>query len=363
MPPPMLKDIEHSLLAGEPQKALKDLLEWVRSYLPEQENEVIQTLSRMNKANRDRIRNDIKEDLYQTEYAKILLVVQEILSKCRHSGVRPEDGHVLQIHHKLTCDRIPQNDRYQQLSLEDSERKTRFFYLYGDEQQSHEGFFKRICYELEGRLFDYLNPEFKASCKVEVAEVTFDFSQDPNVYRINVLKAFFASMGVSANEHEPLLERTLLDVYQRSPIAQALGPDDYVCVLIHISQWDWDPELTPETARWFIYKFAKAVLPENSPRFLFFMGVEFDGTDDIVRKEVEAAVDEGKELKPLPELDMVQYRDVGRWFSKYKVLAPTSADQRQLLKQHFNDSQQFYMEEVELRLEKIITEFNNRHLR
>ena len=362
MPTPFLKDIENLLQAGDPKKALEGLLEWVRSYLPEEENGVVTTLSRLNKADRDRIHNDITEDIFQTEFSKILLVVQEILSRCRHSGARTEDGQALQVHHKLTCDRIPQNDRYQQLSLEDPERKTRFFYLYGDEQQSHEGFFKRVCYELEGRLFDYLNPQFQVSCKVAVAEVTFDFSMDPTIYRINVLKAFFASLGVPVNEHEPLLERNLLDVVQRSPIVQQLGPNDYVCVLIHIGHWDWDPKLTPETARWFIYQFAKVALPANSPRFLFFLGVEFDGTDENVRKEVEAAVQEGKELQPLPELDMVQFNDVGRWLGKYKILAPTAAEQKQLLQQHFGDSRQFYMEEVELRLEKIITEFNNRHL-
>lgn len=64
----------------------------------------------------------------------------------------------------------------------------------------------------------------------------------------------------------------------------------------------------------------------------------------------------------LPELDMVQFNDVGRWLNKYKVLAPTTAEQRQLLQEHFGDSRQFYMEVVETRLEKIITEFNNRHL-
>ncbi|MBK7407424.1 MAG: hypothetical protein IPJ40_04635 [Saprospirales bacterium] len=335
MSTPLLKDIENALQAGDPKKALENLQEWARSYLPDVENEVITTLSRLNKANRDRIHNDISEDLFQTEFAKILQVVQGILSTCRHSGVRPEEGQVLQIHHKHTCDRIPQNDRYQQLSLESPEKKARFFYLYGDEQQSHEGFFKRICYELEGRLFDYLNPELRTSCKVEMAEVTFDFSQDPNVYRINVLKAFFASLGVQSNEHEPLLQCNLLDVYQRSPIVQQLGPGDYVCVLIHIGQWDWDPQLTPETARWFIYQFSKTALPANGPRFLFFMGVEFDGTDDTVRKQVEAAVEEGKDLLALPELDMVQFNDVGRWLSKYKLLAPTAAEQRQLLQQHF----------------------------
>lgn len=362
MPTPLLKDIEISLQTGDPKKALEDLQEWVRSYLPEEENEVITTLSRLNKANKDRIRNEISEDIYQTEFAKILQVVQEILSTCRHSGAQPEEGHMLQIHHKHTCDRIPQNDRYQQLSLSEGERKTRFFYLYGDEQQSHEGFFKRICYELEGRLFDYLNPGLQSSCKVEMTEVTFDFSMDPTIYRINVLKAFFASLGVPVNETEPLLDRTLLDLVQRSPIVQTMGPDDYVCVLIHIGQWDWDPQLTPETARWFIYQFAKVALPADSPRFLFFLGVEFDGTDDNVRKEVEAAVEEGKELLALPELDMVQFNDVGRWLNKYKVLAPTTAEQRQLLQEHFGDSRQFYMEVVETRLEKIITEFNNRHL-
>ena len=363
MPGPLLKDIENALLNGELKKALEDLLEWVRAHLPEEESGVIATLSRLNQAVRARNRNDITEDFFQTEQTKICMVVQEILSNCRHSAGHSEEGIVLHLHHKHTCDRVPQNDDYHKFSLESAERKAQFFYLYGDEQQSHEGFFRRICYELEGRLFDYLNASFKASCKMVTAELTFDFSQDPTVYRMNVLKSLFAGLGVSVNELEPLLERDLLYLYEKSPMVRDLGSKDFVCILIQIGQWDWDPKLTPDAAKWFIYDFCKCVLPENSPRFLFFLGVEFDGTDDTVRKEVQDAVDAGQELKPLPELGMVQFNDIGRWLGKYKVLAQTSAEQKQLMQQYFNDSREFYMEDVELRLEKIITEFNNRHLR
>lgn len=363
MPTPLLKDIENSLLSGETKMALEDLLEWVRAHLPEKENEVMSTLGRFNKAVRDRNRNDITEDFYQTEYTKIILVTQDVLSICRHSGAPSEGGAVLHLHHKHTCDRVPQNDDYQKFSLEASAGKARFYYLYGDEQQSHEGFFRRICYELEGRLFDYLHTGIQASCKVVTAELTFDFSQDPTIYRMNVLKSLLAGLGVPVNELEPLLERNLLYLYEKSPLLRDLGPKDFVCVLIQIGQWDWHPQLTPEAAKWFIYEFCKCEIPAESPRFLFFLGVEFDGTDDTVRKEVQAAVAAGQELKPLPELGMVQLNDVGRWLGKYKILAQTSTEQRHLLQEHFADNREFYMEEVELRLEKIITEFNNRHTR
>ena len=363
MPTPLLKDIENLLLEGDPKRALEDLLEWVRVHLPDREDEVVTTLSRLNKAGRDRIRNDISEDIYQTEYAKILLVVQEILSACRHSGVKGEEGVVLHLHHKLTCDRVPQNDEYHKISLAAAARRAQFYYLYGDEQQSHEGFFRRICYELEGRLFDYLNAEFRVSCKVIPVELTFDYSQDPTIYRINVLKSLFAGLGIPVNEQEPLLDRNLVYLYEKSPMLRDLGPKDFVCILIQIGHWDWDPKLTPDAARWFIYEFCKSPLPETSARFLFFLGVEFDGSDEQVRREVQAAVDAGQELKPLPELGMVQINDIGRWLGKYKVLAQTTAEQKQLLLEYFSDAREFFMEDVELRLEKIITEFNNRHLR
>jgi len=359
----MLKDIENALLNGDPKKALEDLLDWVRAHLPEQENEVASTLSRLNKANRDRIHNNITEDLFQTEYAKILLVIQEILSTCRHSGAKGEEGAVLHLHHKHTCDRVPQNDEYHKIALESAARKAQFFYLYGDEQQSHEGFFRRICYELEGRLFDYLNSETVETCQVVPAELTFDFSQDPTIYRINVLKSLFASFGVAVNDQEPLLERNLLYLFEKSPLLRGLGAKDFVCVLIQIGHWDWDPVITPDAAKWFIYEFCKCELPQDGPRFLFFLGVEFDGSDEKVRKEVRAAVDAGHELRPLPELGMVQVNDIGRWLGKYKVLAQTSAEQKQMLQEHFGGLREFFMEDVELRLEKIITEFNNRHLR
>jgi hypothetical protein len=363
MPTPTLREIEQRLLAGAPKKALEGLLEWVEAYLPEEKNDVIATLSRLNKADQERIRNDITEEHYQTEFTKITLVVQDILQKCRLSGKAQDEAISLQLHHRYTCDRVAQNDEFQRFSRESAERKAQFYYLYGDEQQSHEGFFRRICHEIEGSSFDYLNPHLQLSCRVKPLELTFDFSMDPQVYRMNVLKSLFAALGVPVNEQEPLLEKTLPYVCERSPIVQDLGPDDYLCVLIQIGQWDWDPNLTPDTARWFIYQFAQAALPPDSPRFLFFLGVEFDGSDDTIRAEVKQAVEEGRELRPLTELGMVLTNDIGRWLGKYKVLAPTTAEQRQLMQDHFGESREFYMEDVEVRLERIITEYNNRHLR
>lgn len=364
MSAPKLSQIDLWIQEGELPKALQGLREWSRAYLPELENDSLTAQSRINKADRDRRQNDITEDQYQVEYAKIVQVANELLSRCRLSGIAPEDSFALQDFHKHTCDRVPQNDRYQDLFLQSKGKKAQFYYIYGDEQQSHEGFFRRVCKDLEGRLSDYLSRAgFQASRRVEAAEITFDYSANPDIYRLNVLKSLFGGLGVSVNQQEPLLEKTLRYAWEKSPRLQALTPDDYVCVLIQISQWDWDPQLTPDTARWFIYEFAKDALPPESPNFLFFLGVEFDGTNDGVRKEVEAAVEEGKELKALPELGMVQYNDIGRWFSKYRILAPTTPEQRQLMDAHFARDRAWYMEEVEIILEKIIHEFNNKHLR
>ncbi len=271
-------------------------------------------------------------------------------------------GIALHDYHRFTCDRVPHNDKFQELYSDNRNDKTHFYYLYGVDLQSHLGFFNRLAYDLEGRLLDYLNPDLDSRIQSLKIELTFDFSENMTIYKTNILKSFFAAMHTTVNEHEPLLEKTLTYICENSPLVQGLGSNDFVCIFLGISQWDWDEQITPEATRWFINQFCRTELPENSPQFLFFFAIMYEEEDEELQEEVKAVLRTAKHVVVLPELNMVEFRDIARWLEKYKKIAPSARDRNKMLKElkkGLNGQSKLYMEDVEDTLLKWIDQFNS----
>lgn len=273
-------------------------------------------------------------------------------------SVQKENQNTLHDHHRFTCDRIKQDVKFHKVFKTVEDAKAHFFYLYGMNVQSHQGLFNRFAFALEGRLLDYLNPEFESKCKAIKTILTFDLAQDEEYDKQQVLSHLFASLNVPYDKFEPLLEKDLTYLYQNSPLVKDLGKDDYVCVMLGISSYDWDAELIPELARWFITTFCASELPESAPTFLFFFGIIFENEDAEIHSQVEAIVKNSSLIYGLPELKEVTMRDVESWFAKYSFICETVKDRENLINQSFGSEHKFDMEEVEISLLRIIDNYN-----
>ncbi len=166
-------------------------------------------------------------------------------------------------------------------------------------------------------------------------------------------------LGVPPNEHQPILSHNLNYAIKNSPRVKGLQSCDYVCVYLHISQYDWDKELTPAAASWFIKEFCNEDMPTDWPHFLFFFAVEYDEEEEEVQQEIKEALENREQLFVLPELNMVQTRDLARWIERYKQLAINSRQRKEILKTNFGQAKEHYMEDVEPVLKKIIDTYNS----
>ncbi len=300
-------------------------------------------------------------DLVVNRITQALLLIIDTLQPSDLKAETGEEGQIsLHDYHCHTCDRVDQSDRFQQFFAEKRDTKVHFFYLYGMDVQSHSGMFKRIAYDLEGKLRDYLNPGLESGCKSLQVEITLGQCGDPEVYKQNILKDLFAALSVRVNDHEPLTTKNLAWLRQNSPILQGLCENDFVCVFAGVSQWDWDKEITPAVTRWFINEFCNAELPKDSPAYLFFFAIIYEEDDAEIEQEVEAVISQSQHVRALPELNSVKMRDIGAWFSRYRFIAPSAGELKNLRQQHFGDADEFEMENVEIRLKKLIDNYNSK---
>ncbi|MCB0519761.1 MAG: hypothetical protein H6577_15135 [Lewinellaceae bacterium] len=295
---------------------------------------------------------------------RVIQALLTIIDAIQPSDLKPEisgeSQTALHDYHRFTCDRVDQSDRFQQLFAEKREQKTHFFYLLGMDLQSHRGMFRRIAYDLEGRLQDYLNPGIEFKYKSLQIELTFDVSRDPEIYKQNILKSLFASLSIRVNEHEPLMDKDITWLKKQSPLLDGLGAEDFVSIFVGISEWDWDKDITPAVTRWFITEFCKGEMPQGFPTILFFFAIIYEDDDSPIEQEVKAVLQQSTHVTALPELGMVNMRDIGAWFNKYSFIAPSARELKDLRTQHFGASNEHYMDDVERVLLQLIDEYNRR---
>ena len=328
-------------------------------------NDLVLIKARFEEADKSRDLNLISVEEADLIISQVRSAVLKFIDR-----IGPEDlekgeteGHGLGDYHAHTCDRMDQSDQFRKVFTKRKDHKTHFFYLYGLDLQSHRGIFKRIAFDLEGRLADYLNHGMETGIHSLQVELTFDASRDPEIYKQNILKNFFAALNVRVNEQEPLAQKDIRWLRENSPLLQNLDGQDFVCVFVGISEWDWDRELTPAVVKWFISEFCGPQLPADSPAYLFFFAIIYEEDDSPVEEEVKAAIDESEHIKDgtmvvLPELQMVSRRDIGAWFNKYSFIAPGARELRELRQKHFGNTPEHYMDDVERSLRQLIDEYN-----
>lgn len=340
---------------GEIGAAIAALLENARhSEYAAVQQEICTQASRFNTVEREFRLGKLDTDEYNKEKARINAAVWDIIQQ---SPTAVSQRKNLSDYHRHTCDRAEQNEAFGLHYDGSRAAKKHFFALVGGEYQAHDGLFRRIGYDLEGRLHDYLNPDLPTACTVLKLDLTFDTSSNPDVYKQNVIKSLCAAAHIAPNAHAPLLDKNLAFILSHSPALRGLKSHDFACILLTISQYDWDARMTPVIVRWFIREFCAAELPEHSPTLLFFFALKYEETDDPLRTEVQQLVGDNTVVQALPELGMVPLRDIQRWFERYKHIEPDTRKRQEKLRSRFTQTE-FYMEDVELELRRIIDEYN-----
>jgi len=294
-----------------------------------------------------------------------LKIAGEMTEKDLKSAAAPSAAtHDAPLHdyHRYTCNRTLQNNDFQKIRRERADARTHFFYIYGLDRHSHYGLVQRFSYDLEGLLGSYRNPNIQARCKVDRANmIALAYNPDLEAYKTDVLTELFTEFELDPDACEPLLSRKLDYLRRHSPRLQALGSNDRVFLYFVISELDWDREVTPALVRWLIDEFCGQELPAGSPAFFFFFGIEFEKDDSPVKAEVEAAIRSGGRIRILPELQMVAAADLKRWFNTYRLFMRERQRRAELQRRYFGEAEQFYMEDIERELEKLIDELNNLH--
>ncbi|MEM0993906.1 MAG: TIR domain-containing protein [Bacteroidota bacterium] len=263
-------------------------------------------------------------------------------------------------YHKYACDRIDQRDLFYE-RIHQQNRKCHYFYLYGEILQSHSGMFQRIVYDKQDLLQDRLNEDVQPSCQIVARDITFDFSKKEHIYKQNILKNLLTAFHISLSEEEPILESTAQILLNKSPEVKALGAKDAVCILLSISEWDWDKDRTPKIVRWLLSHFFEVALPPNAPNFYLFFGLTYETQDGRIEQEIVESIEAGEHgIVILPELEPVPKRDIARWFARYASIFETRSQQMTEREKYFAGKDAVDMEDVEIKLAKIIDAYNRR---
>ncbi|MFZ4475521.1 MAG: hypothetical protein ACOYPR_10035 [Saprospiraceae bacterium] len=252
--------------------------------------------------------------------------------------------------HALSCDRVDQTDAFEQYRKQFATHKIQFYYLYGAEPQAHKSLFTRLALELEAR-----NKRTVLQIDLNIKE-----SRDPQIYKEKFVRDLYSKLGVNPDLHENLLNSDLQFLIEKSPKIKALGAQDAMFILAHVSHWTWDKDLTPAAARWFILDFCKCVLPAEAPAVLFFFSFDYNESDNpSVKTQVVGAVTKSDFVQALPELGMVLRRHVGAWLAEHPQFVPTSQERNLILNNQFA-APEYVMETVEEVLNQIIDNSKNR---
>ena len=65
------------------------------------------------------------------------------------------------------------------------------------------------------------------------------------------------------------------------------------------------------------------------------LDIIYEDDDSDVEEEIRVVIDESTAIEALPELNMVELRDIKKWFAKYRTLAASSRERKALIEKHF----------------------------
>jgi hypothetical protein len=277
---------------------------------------------------------------------------------------RKKTGKSIPDWYALTCNRVEQADLFMPVFFpEDDDQPPPpmhlFFYLYGDAKQAHKSLAKRFGHEVAGQYFHWEeNPAGETdrpTKKWTMRKVKPQLSSQLNMNRINLFKELYKEFGLDLSA--PMSQRRVVDLY-KSPVLQHFTANDTVVVILTMDEKNWHPEHTPAVVRQFVTEYFQCECPPDSPRIMFFFGIEYGKDKTEKREQVKKAIDESEHGIRLPELKPVTESDVEEWFSREDRLLEEGTDDKYMRLICFGDFDAMDMADAETYLKKIIEKFN-----
>lgn len=357
--PATLAEVKDLLLAANVPTALERLGVLVAADHPQFVKDVNSLLSAFNHLENQQASGVLVPHQIPYHYNVHLQSVWDFISRLEDGklGDDPKERPGVDTFHGYTVNRDNQYDAYS--SHRGLGEQCQFFILHGDDRHEHEHFFERVAYDLMGHFRDIENPNLLNDCTVErLSPYAVRYRENPEDYRKELLRKLYDKAGLDANAHAPLLDKNLDYFRQQAPRTAALGLGDYVTVFFRLEDLDEAPEKAAETVCWFIDYVAENPLPTDAPRFLFFFSFEFDESYADEAQEVREAVANIPKACVIKEFNRVSSREVVRWLKQYRKVIPDALNPRSFGEQLFPRDQDFYMADVNPKLQQLINDYN-----
>lgn len=360
---PPLGDIRNLIAGGKLDKAVEVFCLWVDEH-PNHKlaNDILLLSGAYHKLLLDFHKGTKTQEIFNVESAKISESILFFMKECEMTTSSQEDNPpVFRNYHSLSINRTLQSHSFN--TFFKPEKHFQFFYIYGEEFHAHQSMFERIAFEKEGKLLDYLNVGLhKRENPQTIVVPPFRKGVDLEDYKKGILTYFFGAMGLQPNEHEPLLEKNFAYVLEHCPRINIEA--DHVWIFLNIEEDVWHPVIIPQLALWFIREFCGEEIPGRSTNFLFFFAVIYEEGSQKVRDEVRQTVTDSEWVQAIPELDMVQEKDIEEWFGLYKQFMPRARERKELLRKclenmkEYEENGAYFMDDVKPELEDIIEQIN-----
>jgi hypothetical protein len=268
-------------------------------------------------------------------------------------------------HKSLTCDRVPQCGEFDEVYYTEQREKITFFYLVGDARQAHISLPNRFGHRVSGQHFDPdIDKALPEGRKWVFKRLKPEPASQPNATsrQLNLLREVFSKFYASP-PGRGLLQQTLAHLCDRS-FLQHFTAEDSVFVLITLDKRLWHPVYTPAVVRQFIEGFCRSVpMPDDAPDFFFFFGIEYPQTDDEVKTELKAAIENRSHGHPLSDLEPVPLGEVAEWFTRHEALIPDGKIADDMPGLLFPGENIKDMLDIERQLRAIINLHNKGHVR
>jgi hypothetical protein len=317
---PIASDVLQTIADGDLEKAFALAKVYVASEMPGNIADLATIESGFKLCKSEYLKNKISFDEYSRHTARASDALCQMMAPAAETSTGLQSGY-----HALTCDREPQTANFEQLFLKRraAGEQIQFYYLYGGRYQSHESLSRRLVQERGGMRRGLA---LAATAKVSASSVLFDVCEDLECSKLEFITRFCESFNINPNAFADLKSKRLDFILQESSVLRGLQSAEFAHCYIEVS--DWDNDLVPALAKWFVEEFCACPMPGNSPTFLFFFGVNYRETDERTPREIEVALRNANHTVGLPELTMIaedNLEDWIRYYSKPLGLANNSA--------------------------------------
>lgn len=232
------------------------------------------------------------------------------------------------------CDRVTQAMDF---SMEDKEERFNFFIIDGAKTQSHVGLVKRFSID-------------KTKGDHSKSVITIDDYGNLKRLQRYIQIELFKKFG----------EDQLPDDLSIGNLAERINKQGYkqVFILFGIQEDLLANKNIKEVIDWFTNSYCKEEnLLSESPIFYFFLIIRYNESGMSKKKSIKRKLQQFKEYIKLEELENVKFEDVRQWVEVHNI-SDKVMTQEKIVRSYF-DGDTFPMETVEMRLAKLISDYNN----